>query len=73
MTGHFYSCHDSSSESYEKLFIARCQALVSRTTNGSNSSPTTMVGTHNTNNDNTGSMVNITLNEDMSINFVSPK
>jgi PAS domain-containing protein len=72
MTGHFYSCHDSSSASYEKLFIARCQALVSRTTNGSNSSPTTMVGTHNTNNDNTGSMVNMTLNEDMSINFVSP-
>ncbi len=69
MCGHFYSCHDSSSPSYEKLFIARCQALVSRTTNGSSSSQTSMLS----NNDNTTSMLKITLNEDMSINFVSSK
>jgi PAS domain-containing protein len=67
MCGHFYSCHDSSSPSYEKLFIARCQALVSRTTNGLSSSQTSMLS----NNDNTTSMLKITLNEDMSINFVS--
>jgi hypothetical protein len=73
MAGHFYSCHDSSSSSYEKLFIARCQALISRTTNGSSSSQTMMVGNTNANNDNTESMVKITLNEDMSINFASPK
>jgi hypothetical protein len=72
MAGHFYSCHDSSSSSYEKLFIARCQALISRTTNGSSSSQTMMVGNTNANNDNTESMVKITLNEDMSINFASP-
>jgi PAS domain-containing protein len=69
MCGHFYSCHDLSSASHEKLFIARCEALVSRTTNGSSSSQTSMMV--NNNNDNTISMVKITLNEDMSISFVS--
>ncbi len=73
MAGHFYSCHDSSSTSNEKLFIARCQALVSRTTNGSNASQTMMLGNTHAHNDNTGSMLKMIFNEDMSINFVSPK
>jgi hypothetical protein len=72
MAGHFYSCSDLSSlTSYEKLFIARCEALVSRTTNGLSSSQASMVTT--TSNDNTNSMIKIRLNEDMSINFVSSK
>jgi hypothetical protein len=71
MAGHFYSCHDASSSSYEKLFVARCEALISRTTNGSSSSQTSMM--INNNNDNTNSMVKITLNEDMSISFASSK
>ncbi len=70
MAGHFYSCHDASSSSYERLFVARCEALISRTTNGSSSSQTSMMIN---NNDNTNSMVKITLNEDMSINFASSK
>lgn len=70
MAGHFYSCHDLTSEKYERLFVARCEALVSRTTNGSSSSLTSMVQNNN-NNDNTNSMLKLVLNEDMSINFAS--
>jgi PAS domain-containing protein len=68
MAGHFYSCDDSSSVSHEKLFIARCEALISRTTNGSSSSTPSMIAN---NNDNTSSMVKMTLNEDMSISVTS--
>lgn len=75
MAGHFYSCHDlSSSTTNERLFVARCEALVSKTTNGSNSSQASgIISNNNSNNDNTNSMVKFTLNEDMSINFVSSK
>jgi len=59
MTGHFYSCHDVS---YERLFIARCEALVSRTTNGTSSSEGSMVN---------NTMMNLTLNEDMTVSTVS--
>jgi PAS domain-containing protein len=69
MAGHFYSCHDASSSSSEKLFVARCEALISRTTNGSSSSQTSMM--NNNTNDYTNSMVKVTLNEDMSIHFAS--
>lgn len=72
MAGHFYSCHDLTSEKYERLFVARCEALVSRTTNRSSSSLTSMVQNNN-NNDNTNSMLKLVLNEDMSINFASSK
>ncbi|CAF0771376.1 unnamed protein product [Rotaria sp. Silwood1] len=65
MVGHFYSCDGSSS--YEKLFIARCDALVSQKTKRSSSPQTTMV----IHNDNVKSMIKITLNGDMSINTVS--
>jgi len=68
MTGHFYSCHNPSSSSYEKLFIARCEGLISRTSSGSNASQPWMIDRLN---DNTASTVNITLNDDMSISFVS--
>jgi hypothetical protein len=70
MAGHFYSCDDSSSAPHEKLFIARCEALISRTTNGSSSSAPSMIAN---NNDNTISMVKMTLNEDMSISVASSK
>lgn len=64
ITGHFYTCHDSVSGSNEKLFIARCEALLSQTTSSSSSSSMS-------HNDNTASMIKIELNEDMSISFVS--
>jgi len=66
MAGHFYFCEEPSSI-HERLFIARCQALVSRTTNGSSSSQTDIV----INNNHSNSMITITLNDDMSINMVS--
>jgi PAS domain-containing protein len=59
MAGHFYSCHDSS---YDRLFIARCEALVSRTTNGTSSSQTAMAN---------NSMMKLTLNDDMTISMIS--
>ena len=61
MAGHFYSCHDST---YEKLFIARCEALVSRTTNGTSSSQGLMIN---------NAMMKLTLNDDMTISMVSSK
>jgi PAS domain-containing protein len=67
MAGHFYSCHDSN---YERLFIARCEALVSRTTsstitatNGTSSSQPIIIN---------NTMIKLTLNDDMTINMVSP-
>jgi PAS domain-containing protein len=59
MAGHFYSCHDSS---YDRLFIARCEALVSRTANGTSSSQTAMVN---------NTMIKLTLNDDMTVSMVS--
>jgi hypothetical protein len=59
MTGHFYSCHDSC---YGRLFIARCQALVSRTTNETSSSQTALVN---------NTMIKLTLNDDMTVGMVS--
>jgi len=61
MAGHFYSCHDSC---YDRLFIARCEALVSRTTNGTSSSQTAMVN---------NTMIKLTLNDDMTVCMVSSK
>jgi hypothetical protein len=61
MAGHFYSCHDSS---YDRLFIARCEALVSRTTNGTSSSQTAMVN---------NTMIKLTLNDDMTVSMISSK
>jgi len=61
MAGHFYSCHDSS---YDRLFIARCEALVSRTTNGTSSSQTAMMN---------NTMIKLTLNDDMTVGMVSSK
>jgi len=61
MTGHFYSCHDSC---YDRLFIARCQALVSRTTNETSSSQTALVN---------NTMIKLTLNDDMTVGMVSSK
>lgn len=59
MAGHFYSCHNSS---YERLFVARCEALVSRTTNGTSSSQTNMLNS---------TTIKITLNEDMTVSMIS--
>jgi len=59
MAIHFYSCHDSC---YDRLFVARCEALVSRTTNGTSSSQTAMVNT---------TMIKLTLNDDMTVCMVS--
>jgi len=59
MAGHFYSCHDSC---HERLFIARCEALVSRTTNGTSSSQTAMIN---------NTMIKLTLNDDMTVSMVS--
>jgi hypothetical protein len=70
MTGHFYSCHGSSS-THERLFIARCEALVSSTTNKSSSSQTATTMLQNNNNAN--STLKFTLNEDMTLNMVSSK
>jgi hypothetical protein len=66
MVGHFFTCHDGSSQ--ERLFIARCEALVSRTTNGSSSSQTAVMIN---NNNYLNSMIKLTLNEDMSIHTIS--
>ncbi len=70
MTGHFYSCHGSSS-THERLFIARCEALVTSTTNKSSSSQTATTMLQNNNNAN--STLKFTLNEDMTLNMVSSK
>ena len=70
MTGHFYSCHDLITGSDEKLFIARCETLLSQTTSSSSSSAST--STINPN-DNATSMIKLELNEDMSISFASQK
>jgi PAS domain-containing protein len=59
IAGHFYSCHDSC---HEKLFIARCEALVSRTTTGTSSSQTTLIN---------NTMIKLTLNDDMTVGMVS--
>jgi PAS domain-containing protein len=67
MAGHFYSCHESSTSS-ERLFIARCEALVSRTTNRSSSSQTSTI---TNNSDNINSMIKLTLNDDMLISLIS--
>ncbi len=61
IAGHFYSCHDSC---YERLFIARCEASVSRTTSGTSSSQTTLFN---------NTMIKLTLNDDMSVSMVSSK
>ena len=72
MAGHFYTHHSAASE--EKLFIARCEALVSGTTNKSSSSQTSsMIINHSTTQDHTTSMLKITLKEDMTIDFASSK
>jgi hypothetical protein len=68
MTGHFYSCHGSSLI-HERLFIARCEALVTSTTNKSSSSQTATTMLQNSNNAN--STLKFTLNEDMTLNMVS--
>jgi PAS domain-containing protein len=59
MTGHFYSCHNSTSD---RLFIARCEALVSRTTNGTSSSQIPFIN---------NTLLKLTLNDDMTVNMVS--
>jgi PAS domain-containing protein len=59
MAGHFYSCHDSSDD---RLFIARCEALVSRTTNGTSSSQTALLN---------NTMIKLTLNDDMTVSMIS--
>jgi len=61
MAGHFYSCHNSC---YERLFVARCEALVSRTTNGTSSSQTNMLN---------NTTIKITLNDDMTVSMISSK
>ena len=67
MAGHFYTCHDSSSSaSNERLFIARCEALISATVNRSNSSQATTMNTSN-------SLMKIILNEDMTVQNISSK
>jgi PAS domain-containing protein len=60
MAGHFYSCHDSC---HDRLFVVRCEALVSRTTNGTSSSQTAPIN---------NTMVKITLNDDMTVSMMSP-
>jgi PAS domain-containing protein len=59
MAGHFYTCHDSC---YDRLFIARCEALVSCTTNGTSSSQTAIVN---------NTMIKLILNDDMTVSMVS--
>lgn len=68
MCGHFYTYRGRTSE--EKLFIARCEALVSETTNKSTAS---IISTVNTTQDHTTSMLKITLKQDMTIDFASAK
>lgn len=62
MAGHFYSCGDALSQ--ERLFVARCEALVSRHVNGSSSVQSAMIN---------NTMMKIVLNDDMTINMVSSK
>ncbi|CAF1292210.1 unnamed protein product [Adineta ricciae] len=65
IAGHFYTCKDSSSStSNERLFIARCEALISATVNRSSSSQTSTMNTSN-------SLMKIMLNEDMTVQNVS--
>jgi PAS domain-containing protein len=59
IAGHFYSCHDSC---HERLFVARCEALVSRTTSGTSSSQTALLN---------NTMIKLTLNDDMTVSMVS--
>lgn len=70
MTGHFCTCDDSSTE---KLFVARCEALLSSTTKGANASQTTTTTTTLNHHDNWKSILTITLREDMVISTVSSK
>lgn len=66
MAGHFYSCHDlSSTGDYEKLFVARCHALVSKTTNESSSSQSDYMLT------NSHTVIKMKLNDDMTISDAS--
>ncbi|CAF3422294.1 unnamed protein product [Rotaria socialis] len=59
MAGHFYSCNNSN---YDRLFIARCEALVSRTTNGTSSSQMPLIN---------NSTIKLTLNDDMTVDMIS--
>ncbi|CAF2987649.1 unnamed protein product [Rotaria sp. Silwood2] len=59
MAGHFYSCHNSS---YDRLFIARCEALVSRTTHGTSSSQIPFIN---------NTIMKLTLNDDMTVCMIS--
>jgi len=59
MAGHFYSCHDSC---HDRLFVARCQALVSHTTSETSSPQTALTNS---------STMKITLNDDMTVSVVS--
>lgn len=61
MAGHFYSCNNSN---YDRLFIARCEALVSRTTNGTSSSQMPFIN---------NTMIKLTLNDDMTVSMISSK
>lgn len=68
MAGHFYSCHDlSSTGDHEKLFVARCHALVSKTTNESSSSQSDYMLT------NSHTVIKMKLNDDMTISDASTK
>ncbi|CAF2059127.1 unnamed protein product [Rotaria magnacalcarata] len=59
VSGHFYSCNNSN---YDRLFIARCEALVSRTTNGTSSSQMPLIN---------NSIIQLTLNDDMTVGMIS--
>lgn len=59
MAGHFYSCHD---DYHERLFVARCEALVSSHVNGSSSSSNPIVN---------NTMMKFLLNDDMTISLIS--
>lgn len=59
MAGHFYSCHDNH---HERLFVARCEALVSSHVSGTSSSSNTIVN---------NTMMKFLLNEDMTISLIS--
>lgn len=65
MSGHFYSCHNGAS-SFEKLFVGRCQALLS-----SNSIKTGSIQNERIANS-SSSALEITLNEDLSVLSISP-
>lgn len=72
MAGHFYTHRGAASE--ERLFIARCEALVSGTTNKPSSSQTSSTMTNlSTTQDHTTSMLKITLKDDMTVDFASSK